>query len=39
MNEMVRVTAREFGREVGRYQDLALIQPVSSLKTVAIARS
>jgi len=25
---MVRVTAREFGREVGRYQDLALTQPV-----------
>lgn len=28
MNEMVRVTAGEFGRKVGRYQDLALTQPV-----------
>ena len=25
---MVRVTAGEFGREVGRYQDMALTQPV-----------
>ena len=28
MDNMVRVTAGEFGREVGRYQDLALTQPV-----------
>jgi PHD/YefM family antitoxin component YafN of YafNO toxin-antitoxin module len=28
MNEMVRVTAGEFGREVGRFQDLALTRPV-----------
>jgi PHD/YefM family antitoxin component YafN of YafNO toxin-antitoxin module len=28
MNEMVRVTAGEFGREISRYQDLALTQPV-----------
>jgi len=28
MNDMVRVTAGDFGREVGRYQDLALTQPV-----------
>lgn len=28
MNDMVRVSAGEFGREVGRYQDLALTQPV-----------
>jgi hypothetical protein len=28
MDDMVRVTAGEFGREVGRYQDLALTQPL-----------
>jgi PHD/YefM family antitoxin component YafN of YafNO toxin-antitoxin module len=28
MDDMVRVTAGEFGREVGRYQDLALTQPI-----------
>jgi PHD/YefM family antitoxin component YafN of YafNO toxin-antitoxin module len=28
MDDMIRVTAGEFGREVGRYQDLALTEPV-----------
>lgn len=28
MDDAVRVTAGEFGREVGRYQDMALGQPV-----------
>ena len=28
MDDMVRVTAGEFGRAVGRYQDMALSQPV-----------
>jgi prevent-host-death family protein len=28
MDDMVRVTAGEFGREVGRFQDVALTQPV-----------
>jgi prevent-host-death family protein len=28
MDDMVRVSASEFGQEVGRYQDLALTQPV-----------
>jgi hypothetical protein len=28
MTEVVRVSSTEFGKEVGRYQDLALTQPV-----------
>jgi len=28
MNEMIKVSASEFGKEVGRYQDVALTQPV-----------
>ncbi len=28
MNDMIRVSSTEFGKEVGRYQDAALIQPV-----------
>lgn len=28
MNDMIRVSSTEFGREVGRYQDAALSQPV-----------
>jgi len=28
MNDMVRVSSSEFGKEVGRYQDMALTQPV-----------
>jgi hypothetical protein len=28
MNDMIRVTSTEFGKEVGRYQDMALAQPV-----------
>lgn len=28
MNDMIRVPSTEFGKEVGRYQDMALSQPV-----------
>lgn len=28
MTDVIRVSATEFGQEVGRYQDLALTQPV-----------
>jgi PHD/YefM family antitoxin component YafN of YafNO toxin-antitoxin module len=28
MTEMIRVSSTEFGKEVGRYQDVALSQPV-----------
>jgi prevent-host-death family protein len=28
MNDMIRVSSTEFGKEVGRYQDAALSQPV-----------
>ncbi len=28
MNDMIRVSSTEFGKEVGRYQDVALAQPV-----------
>ena len=28
MNDMIRISATEFGKEVGRYQDVALTQPV-----------
>ncbi len=28
MAEMIRVSSTEFGKEVGRYQDMALAQPV-----------
>ncbi len=28
MNDMIRVSSTEFGKEVGRYQDMALAQPV-----------
>jgi prevent-host-death family protein len=28
MNEMIRISSTEFGKEVGRYQDAALSQPV-----------
>ncbi len=28
MNDMIRVSATEFSKEVGRYQDAALMQPV-----------
>jgi PHD/YefM family antitoxin component YafN of YafNO toxin-antitoxin module len=28
MTDMIRVSSTEFGKEVGRYQDLALSQPV-----------
>jgi PHD/YefM family antitoxin component YafN of YafNO toxin-antitoxin module len=29
VDDVLRVSAGEFGREVGRYQDMALTQPVS----------
>jgi hypothetical protein len=38
MYDMVRVTAGEFGREVGRYQDRALTQPVIITRNGRIAR-
>ena len=28
MNDMIRISATEFGKEVGRYQDAAMTQPV-----------
>ncbi len=28
MTDMIRISSTEFGKEVGRYQDLALSQPV-----------
>ena len=28
MTEMIRVSSTEFGKEVGRYQDVAMSQPV-----------
>ena len=28
MTEMIRVSSTEFGKEIGRYQDMALSQPV-----------
>jgi len=28
MTDMIRVSSTEFGKEVGRYQDMALAQPV-----------
>jgi prevent-host-death family protein len=28
MNDMIRISSTEFGKEVGRYQDVALTQPV-----------
>jgi len=28
MTDMIRVSSTEFGKEVGRYQDIALAQPV-----------
>lgn len=28
MNDVIRVSSTEFGKEVGRYQDAALMQPV-----------
>jgi prevent-host-death family protein len=28
MSDMIRVSSTEFGKEVGRYQDVALAQPV-----------
>ena len=28
MNDMIRISSTEFGKEVGRYQDAALTQPV-----------
>jgi len=28
MTDMIRVSSTEFGKEVGRYQDMALVQPV-----------
>lgn len=28
MNQMIRISSTEFGKEVGRYQDAALTQPV-----------
>src|SRR6204780_3497423 len=28
MNDMIRISATEFGKEVGRYQDPAMAQPV-----------
>jgi len=28
MTEMIRISSTEFGKEVGRYQDMALSQPV-----------
>jgi prevent-host-death family protein len=28
MNDMIRISSTEFGKEVGKYQDVALTQPV-----------
>ncbi len=32
MTEMIRVSSTEFGKEVGRYQDVALSQPVNDTR-------